>query len=154
MIARQTSLQAYQLNRGGVRARMVILRMIAKDSAQNFNPHTRLQPWDWRGARAYTLFDYRAAFGYLEQGFNGKESVWYCHTGEQFRNERYCDEIARSIHHSGWYCDQYQYNKARGVVAHLPHGKFVAGYEISDSGERVYFDATNSDELDLSLIHI
>ena len=28
---------------------------------------------------------------------------------------------------------------ARGLVVKLPHGKFIAGYEWSDSGERVYF---------------
>lgn len=151
-ISSKTTIQAYQLHKGGTYARMAILRMVAADSAGNFNPHTRLRPGDWRGARHWTLKGYEAAYGTLSPGKNGSEAVWYCHTGESFRNERYCDEIARSINHTGWFCDIYQNGKARGIVAGLSHGRFIAGYELSDSGERVYFDTIHMDETDVALM--
>ena len=45
-IAQSTTIQAYQLRKGGTPARMAILRMIAADSANNRNESTRLQAGD------------------------------------------------------------------------------------------------------------
>lgn len=79
----------------------------------------------------------------LSQGFNSdngsKTPVWYCHTGAQFRDERYCDELVKSISHTGWYSDEECSEKVRGIVGRLTHGRFIAGYEWSSNGERVYF---------------
>lgn len=155
-IAQSTTIQAYQLKRGGVHSRMAILRMIATDSVNNRNPSTRLAQDDWRKARRWKLNNYEAAYGALDQGFNGtdqyKTAIWYCSTGEQFRNDRYCDEVSQSISHTGWFCDIYQDRKARGIVANLTHGRYIAGYEISDSGERVYFDEIHTDEKDAAFM--
>lgn len=150
-IAQFTIMQAYQLNKGGTRARMAILRMIAADSANNFNPHTRLQPGDWRKARNYTLTNYESAFCTISQGFNDegshKKPVWYCHTGNCFRDERDACDVVR-MPYTGWHTDDHQEDSAIGIVGRLTHGRFIAGYWQTDSGERVYFDEVFSDESD------
>lgn len=151
-IAQTTTIQAYQLRKGGTPARMAILRMIAAESANNRNETTRLQPGDWRGARAYGLYSYESAYGALSQDANGKTAVWYCHTGEQFRGERFADECEGGPDHRGWYtnhegwCGKDDSGIARGIVARLTHGRFIAGYYWGDNGERVYFPDVFDDE--------
>lgn len=133
------TIQAYQLNKGGSPARLAMFRKMALDSANNRNESTRLQPHEWKKARRYTLKSYSAAFAQLDQGFNDTKPVWYCHTGAQFRNEEYADKVSCFVKNTGWFCDIHQDGKARGIVARLTHGRFIAGYELSESGERVYF---------------
>ncbi len=128
----------------------LILQIGAK---ARLNVLKRANPANWRKARAWNFNNAHAAFGALDQGFNGldahKTPIWYCRTGAQFRHEKYAHELSTSrIHHTGWYCDTEQYSLARGIVGMLPHGKFIAGYELSDSGERVYFPDVYSDEYD------
>jgi hypothetical protein len=86
----------------------------------------------------------------LDQGFNtrnGKqEPVWYTFDGPQFRNERFADEVYSGIDHTGWFADPDQANKMRGIVASLPHGKFLAGYWQSMNDERAYFSDIYDDE--------
>lgn len=137
-IHQQTRIQAYQLRAGGARARLAILRMIAADSVRNANPSTRLQPGDWKGARHYTLKGYAAAFGMLDAGKQGNSPIWYSHAGPEFRGERFADAIVSRLPR-GWYTDTEGRETARGIVSHLPHGRFIAGYLWSDNGERVYF---------------
>jgi len=143
-IAQSTTIQAYQLHKGGTPSRMAILRMVAADSVNNRNPATRLQSGDWRGARHWTLGNYAAAYC---SGVNQGAGNWYSHGGEQFRNERDACEVLR-MRHTGWYTDSYQDGLAIGIVASLPHGRFIAGYRWTDNDERVYFDDvfTNEDD--------
>ena len=130
-ITQSTTMQAYQLKAGGVRARMAILRMIAAESTNN--------PGDWKKARRYTMGDWEAAYC---AGFNqGDPGVtWYTHGGKQFRNER---ELS-----TGWYTDEHCDDTAIGVVAPLPHGRYIAGYTWTCNGERVYFSQVFDDEDD------
>lgn len=93
----------------------------------------------WRNARAWRFDNAAGAFGTLSQGFDGtnernRVAVWYTHCGPEFRNERYCDEIARSI------------------VARLPHGRFIAGYVQSVNDERTYYPEVFDDERDAALM--
>jgi hypothetical protein len=39
-----------------------------------------------------------------------------------------------STHHTGWFLDSNQDEKARGVVVRLPHGRFLAGYAAEYRG--------------------
>ena len=147
-ISSQTTIQAYQLRAGGVRARMAILRMIAADSARNANPHTRLQPGDWRGARHTTIKGYAAYYGLLDSGRDAHGAqVWYSHAGEYFRNERDAHEILNQ-HHSGWLTDAECHDTAIGIVASLPHGRYIAGYRWTSNDERVYFPQVFTEESD------
>lgn len=151
-IAQSTTIQAYQLRKGGTPARMAILRLIAADKANNRNPYTRLQQGDWRGARSWTMKNYATAYcSGINQGFDGaghaRSAVWYSHHGEQFRNERDACEVLR-MRHTGWFTDNYQDETAVGIIASLPHGRFIAGYRWTSNDERVYFDEvfTNEDD--------
>lgn len=143
-IAQSTTIQAYQLRKGGTPARMAILRMIAADSVNNRNESTRMQPGDWRGARRYTMGSYAAAYC---SGINQGVSDWYSHGGEQFRNERDAGEVLR-LGHNGWFTDSYQDDIAVGIVASLTHGRFIAGYRWTSNDERVYFGEVFTDEED------
>ena len=84
----------------------------------------------------------------LSQGRQFGASVWYAHDGEQFPREVYADACLSGIRHEGWFTDSYQDEKARGIVVRLPHGKFLAGYEWSANGERVYFPEIFDSETD------
>lgn len=153
-IAQSTTIQAYQLRRGGTPARMAILRMIAADSVNNRNESTRLQPGDWRGARGWTMCSYVAAYGAgLNQGFNSegraRRAVWYSHGSEQFRNERDAGDILGGcMRGNAWYTDVHQDETAIGIVASLTHGRFIAGYRWTSNDERVYFGEVFTDETD------
>jgi hypothetical protein len=73
--------------------------------------------------------------------------VWVAFDGVNFRNERFCDEVISSKH-TGWFTDPDQDETARGIVASLPHGRFIAGYFLSMNDERVYFPDIFDDEQD------
>jgi hypothetical protein len=46
---------------------------------------------------------------------------------------KWCDDIATRIHHTGWYCDDYQDAKIRGLVLALPHGRgWLAGWSMGE----------------------
>lgn len=136
-------IQAYQLKAGGTRARMAILRMIAADSANNANESTRLQSGDWRKARDTTLENYEVYFGTLSQGRNKDVPIWYSFREGNFRRETTCAELGRN--YRGYYADDMG-TTISGIVASLTHGRFIAGYEVSDTGERVYYGDIYSDE--------
>lgn len=98
----------------------------------------KARPDNWRKAR-YTSF--RSSSDDLSAGFNnnGKTPVYYAFK-QYFPREIYCDKVEGTrINHTGWYCDSYGGEMARGIVVFLPHGKILHGYELTDSGERVYF---------------
>jgi hypothetical protein len=139
-IHRNTHMQAYQLKAGGTRARMAILRMIAIDIATN----ARVIRPTWRTARDTTITEYESYFGMMSQGRNDGETAWYSHCGEYFRCEVTCAALLRQDYR-GYYADDYG-TIISGFVACLPHGRFIAGYENSDTGERVYYGHIYDDE--------
>ncbi len=104
------------------------------------------RPMTWRDMRFATLTSHSG----LDQGSNGtgraRVAVWYSQDGKpQFRDERFCDHIAR-IEHTGWYADAHEYDTVRGIVARLPHGRCIVGYLMSSNDERVYFPQIFDDE--------
>lgn len=144
-ISSYTTKQAYQLNKGGARARMAILRMIAADSVNNFNLHTRLNPGDWKGARHYTMASWQDAYS---SGLHQGSDSWYTHDGEQFRGERDAASILGNHRAAGYYTDTDYNEKAIGIVGRLSHGRFVAGYRWTSNDERVYYPQLFNDEDD------
>jgi hypothetical protein len=148
--------QYLQLNKGGALARMCILKNAA---AYTTAPDVRLPPSrqiaDWRAAREYGFNNWAEAYSVLSQGFNDsdcgpagpKKAIWYCHTGEQFRDERNADEISGAgVNHHGWYSDADCSRTIYGIVGRLTHGRFIAGYANSDTSERVYLAEVYTDE--------
>ena len=125
--------------------RLAMLREAFAGHAKKY-PHCpeHAKPKSWRDIRGTNFKNVSAYCGALSQGFNGTP-VWYAHTGEQFRDERFCDDVAR-IGHTGWFTDTDGSEKARGVVARLTHGRFIAGYHWSSNDERVYFPEVYDDE--------
>ena len=98
----------------------------------------------WRTVRHSTL----THPGGLSQGMNGGAPIWYAPTGSAFPRETYADECYQGLRHEGWFTDADCTMKARGIVVRLPHEKFLAGYELDDTGERVYFPEIFTDESD------
>lgn len=46
---------------------------------------------------------------------------------------KYCDDVAHPIRHTGWFIDDFQDWKIRGVVFTLPHGRgFVIGWTMGE----------------------
>lgn len=84
----------------------------------------------------------------LGRGANAGTPVWCTHAGEYFRNERFADEVCRKIGHKGWYTDDFCDSTIRGIVASLPHNRFIAGYYWSENGERVWYPEIFSDDTD------
>jgi hypothetical protein len=102
------------------------------------------RPMTWRDVRFATL---RSSSG-LDQGLNDETPIWYT-TDEQFRNERDAHDVARLGHH-GWFTDAegFPEDLAIGIVAGLPHGRFLTGYRLTMNDERVYFGEIFDDEGD------
>ena len=131
-------------------ARLAMLRAAFADHAKKY-PHCpeHAKPKSWRDIRRTTYKGVSAYCGALSQGFNGagnyKTPIWYAHTGEQFRDERFCDDVAR-IGHTGWFTNTDGDEKARGIVARITHGRFIAGYHWASNDERVYFPEVYDNE--------
>lgn len=114
------------------------------------------KPRSWRDIRGTTHKGLRAYVAALDQGFNGdgraRVPVWYCHTGPQFRGERFaheCDGGPYPDWHTNHEGETFKDGSglARGIVGRLTHGRFIAGYWWGDNGERVYFpEVFNSEE--------
>jgi len=100
---------------------------------------------DWRHFRASCMDIERHEELCAGQQSNGAR-IWYTHGDEPFRNERYADDVdGAHIDHTGWFVNDEQDEKTRGIVGRLTHGRFIAGYEDA-GGARVYFDRVHDDE--------
>jgi len=110
----------------------------------------RMKPKSWRDIRGATYKNVASYVGILDRGFNTidgrKHEVAYTFCGPYFDREYYIDELPDSpISHRGWYTDNDGRATARGIVAMLSRGRFLAGYKWSDNGERVYFLTVETD---------
>lgn len=89
----------------------------------------------------------RRAFVEYNKPFDGA-ARYVENPSEGLRLVGYADKVASRIRHEGWFTDEFQDNKFRGVVYRLParNGKslFIAGYEEEESDRTV---------LDFSTIH-
>lgn len=133
------------------------LAMMRKDFAEYGAkyPHCpeHAKPHSWRDVRRTTFKGFAGYFGLADRGFNtdsrGKrEPIIYAHHPESFAVRRIRDahEIAR-MNHTGYYLDDDCYALCIGIVASLPHGRFLAGYRLSEFGEHVlYLDSIFDDE--------
>ena len=47
---------------------------------------------------------------------------------------QWADEVDSSIHHTGWFCDDFGDSKIRGIVMTLPHRRgFIAGWSMGEN---------------------
>lgn len=69
---------------------------------------------------------------------------------QPFTRWRWCDDVAQSIRHAGWFCDEHgDGSKIRGLVVYLPHGRFMAGWSMGEGmassvEEDIYDDETSA----------
>lgn len=137
---------------GGSRYRL--MRLKDRTTAHNQNRPPSTQYASWRDARSWGFHNWASAYAAFSAGQQNGVPVWVTHCGEYFRDERFADECEGGPGHRGWYtnadCATYRdgSGKARGIVARLPHGRFIAGYWWGDNGERVYFPEVFTDESD------
>lgn len=127
--------------------RLAMLREAFANHAAKF-PHCpeHAKPKSWRDIRGTTHKGVHAYIGGLSQGFNAGNPVYYTHAGPAFRGERFADECERGPSHRGWFSDTDYFEKVRGIVGRLTHGRCIAGYHWSNNGERVYFPEVFDDE--------
>lgn len=65
---------------------------------------------------------------------------------------QYCDEVATSIRHTGWFADEYQDDKFRGLVFRLPRGRgFLAGWTMGEGMSSAVDGCIYDDELSAAL---
>jgi hypothetical protein len=64
------------------------------------------------------------------------------------RYSKYADNLSRDINHTGWFCDPHQAEQCRGTVGTISHGRFLAGYELMDSGAKCFFARVYGDAVE------
>jgi hypothetical protein len=92
-----------------------------------------VRPMTWRDVRFAKL----TSDSGLSRGFNPDGAVWYAFSA-QFDAERDAHEVL-TLRHTGYYTDMECDGRAIGIVAKLPHGRWLAGYRWTDNDERVYY---------------
>lgn len=98
--------------------------------------YRKARPDNWRKARYSTLSEPEAC-----PGFNGKAPILSAFDVDALpvRGIKYADKVL-SLRHTGWFADNSgDRGTVRGIVASLPHGRFLPGYYWSDNGEYVIF---------------
>lgn len=120
--------------------RLARMRRAFAEHASKY-PHCpeHAKPKSWCDIRGTTYKGLRAYVCDLSQGSNGGTPIWCCHTGPQFRGEKLSSDVLGRFKDTDWYTDIDGRETARGIVARLPHGRCIAGYEWTSNGERVYF---------------
>ncbi|MNK49865.1 hypothetical protein D3C87_687300 [compost metagenome] len=135
--------QYLQLNKGGAMARLSILKMQTSEHNDKRPPSTRRA--SWRKAREYGFDNWADAYAAMHRGTDTDgANVWVTHCGEYFRDEQDAHDVLRDLHR-GWFTDTMQDEKAIGIIARLPHGRFLAGYRWTSNDERVYFGDVHTD---------
>lgn len=132
--------------RGGALARLTYLRGCA---AYTNAPDVNLPPSrrfaDWRAARVNTFRNVSPALcaGYNTEfagtPYEERRHIWSNFSGPQFRGEAKIHEVSElHISHNGWFANADDSATVCGIVARLPHNRWMAGYYSNDNGERVY----------------
>jgi len=120
--------------------RLALMRKDFNEFNMQF-PHCpeHAKPITWRNVRAYRFDNYAATFGLSSIGkdSDGKILSTFVPDSLPVRKLRDVHDVASRIRHTGWYCDDDQSSLCIGIVASLPHAKFLAGYRLTDSGQHV-----------------
>lgn len=117
------------------------LANLRKESARiNAAPYRKNSPvTTWRDARYSRMNSNNSA----ARGFNGNSPVLYAFSVSALPG-RFVRELR-----VGYYSDLDGMETARGIVVAIPHGKYLAGYTLSENGEYViYLDCIYSNDND------
>lgn len=73
--------------------------------------------------------------------------------GQPFARWLYADDVRGAhIDHNGWYCDGHQHQTMRGIVAQLPHGRFMAGWTMGEGMSSAIFPEVYDDVIEAARI--
>lgn len=104
------------------------------------------KPKSWRDMRETTFKGFAAYFGESDRGYSinsrgERIPCLYAHKPDTLpvRSMRDAHEVLTHLRHTGWYCDDDRDSLCIGIVASLPHGRFLAGFRLTDNGEYVLF---------------
>ena len=148
--AKEFSSTAYLNLKTPARVRLQMLRYNV-GWFQKRNPGTSVQTW--RDCRFANLRGDGSGAD-LSAGINTERGteypVWYtfANDGGMERVQAVHDvmkDLDRRFDHTGWYADPDGNNLYVGQVAKLPHGRYLAGYHMTDSGEWVWFQKLYDD---------
>lgn len=83
-----------------------------------------------------------------QQGAHSGRGFYLEDAGQPFTRWQWADDVV-SLRHTGWFCDEYEDEKIRGIVARLPHGRFLAGWSMgedmaSEVDGHIYTDETSA----------
>lgn len=109
---------------------------------------TWVRPMTWRDVR-FAKLNSRVGLhgGYNEDSRGNREAIWYCHDSAHLPGRWVKDCHDRWIKdHRGWYTDNDGRETAIGIIVALPHGRFLAGYRLTDNGEYVIYGDIYDDE--------
>lgn len=94
---------------------------------------------DWRktakGSIGYMVRPDGFGTGYNGEGHH-RQTVYVAFSAQL--KEQDAHEVART-NHTGWFTDVHHYDTAIGIIAKLPHNRWLAGYRLTMNDERVYF---------------
>lgn len=135
--------------KAGAPARLCILKnRAAYTNAPDVNLPPSQRFADWRAAREFgfntTSLDLCAGYNVKHEYRNGASQeirvpIWSTFSGPHFRAEAKIHELPDlRISHSGWFADADCSATMCGIVARLPHDRWMAGYYSSENGETVY----------------
>lgn len=87
-----------------------------------------------------------------------RDQCWITFADHYFRHECDANEILssrytpRDARVAGWYADSYHDARIIGIVASLPHGRYLAGYRHTGTGARVYLADIYDTRLEAALM--
>lgn len=122
------------------------LAMMRRDFAEHGAkfPHCpeSARPRSWRDVRRYGFRSYADAFGLSSSGCTEdsrgrRVPILYTFEADSLPVRRIRDAHEIADGHSGWYCDDDCGELCIGIVASLPHGRFLAGWRLTDNGEHI-----------------
>lgn len=124
---------------------------IFKREAEKPRPYLP-KPFTWRDVRFAKLNSRNGLHGgYNEDSRGNRDAIWYCHDSAHLpgRWVKDCHDIEGfNSRHTGWYTDIDCNDLAIGIVIALPHGRFLAGYRLTDNGEYVIYGDIYDNESD------
>lgn len=89
-------------------------------------PEIKRSKHDRRTFRAVYYHAPRPITGGTHTGYS-----FYLQDAGGFDRYKWADEVV-NLRHTGWFCDEFQDDKIRGLVVRLPHGRFLAGWSMGE----------------------
>lgn len=108
------------------------------------------------GDKQKRLNRYKVTGGYYSSPIPRKRETngfsFYLNSDFQpFTRWQYCDDVCKSIRHTGWFVDDDCFEKIRGIVCRLPHNRFLPGWTLGEGMASCVECLTFNDETECAL---